>query len=1706
MLQKITCQTCGGLLELSEDGKYGKCPFCQNEYHFKEEKVEALTLMLNLGFENLSRHDFDGAISTFRSVAMNYPEDAEANWGLVISTYGIIFEKDDRTGKMIPTCSRIVEKSILENENYKKAIENAHPEQKPFYEEMAGLIDQKQAEIKRIMENEESYDAFISFKASDKDGRPTQDSRYARKIYDELTKRGIKTFFSPVTLSTRGGDDYEPIIYKALNTCRIFILVATSEENLNATWVKNEWTRFRDRMDEDKGAIVMPVYSQVEILRLMPQRFQRTQGFDLDRHAYDYDILIADNAENVLGISEKKKKEAEQRAIEELQRQLLAQQGAKKEKVKKEKKALTEAEKQAKKKKAKKAVIISLIAFILAAIITGVVLALTVFAPAKLVYERVDGGYAVSVDKLHKLKGELTIPSTYNGEPVVAIADRAFYYGTSLTSVTIPSSVTSIGEYAFEYCTSLRSVNYLGTIEQWCDISFDNYSANPLNNGAKLYLNGALVTDLVIPNTVTEIKNYAFYGYTSLTSVTIPSSVTTIGWSAFGRCASLTSVEIPSSVTAIGQSAFSGCTSLTIYCEAPSQSSGWELDWNSSNCPVVWGSDNGTGDNNNNTNNDNNNTNNDNNNTNNDNTDTGNDNTDTEFTYTVSGTNATITGFTGNETELVIPSTIDGYTVTGVGANAFYRRTSLTSVTIPSSVTSIGSYAFDGCTSLTSVTIPSSVTAIGEEAFYDCTSLTSVNYLGTIEQWCSISFGDSPANPLNNGAKLYLSGAIVTDLVIPSTVTEIKNHAFRGCTSLASVEMPSSVTSIGDFAFSGCTSLTSVNYLGTIEQWCNISFSYGSANPLYNGANLYLNGVLVTDLVIPNTLTEINECAFYGCTSLTSVTIPSSITSIGWSAFCGCTSLTSVIIPDSVTTIGHNAFNGCTSLTSIEIPSSVNSIGESAFRGCTSLTIYCEAPSKPSGWDLYWNSSNRPVVWGYDNGTDNDNTDTEFTYTVSGTNATITGFTGTATELEIPTTIDGYAVTEIGDSAFENCTLLTSVEIPSSVTTIGIDAFRNCTLLTSVTIPSSVTTIGVWAFRDCTSLTIYCEAPSKPSGWDSTWNYSDRPVVWGYDNDVEFTYTVSGTNATITGVTGTATELDIPTTIDGYTVTAIGEQAFYGCTSLTSVNYLGTIEQWCNISFGDYSANPLNHRAKLYLNGALVTDLVIPSTVTEIKDYAFYGCTSLTSVEIPSSVTWIGDCAFSDCTSLTSVTIPSSVTTIGNYAFSVCTSLTSVTIPSSVTAIGVQAFRTCTSLTSVTIPSSVTTIGEQAFWGCYSLTIYCEASSEPSGWGWGWNYSDRPVVWEYDKFTYTVSGTNATITGFTGTVTELYIPSTIDGYTVTEIGDSAFENCTSLTSVTIPSSVTTIGSGAFKDCTSLIIYCEASSKPSGWDSSWNVSDRPVVWDYDKFAYNVSGANATITGFTGTATELYIPSTIDGYTVTKIGDSAFKNCTSLTSVTIPSSVTAIGQSAFRGCTSLTSVTIPSSVTTIGSGAFKDCTSLTIYCEAPSKPSGWDSNWNYSDRPVVWGYDNDVEFTYTVSGTNATITGVTGTATELDIPTTIDGYTVTAIGEQAFYGCTSLTSVTIGNSVTTIGEYAFRDCTSLTSVEIPSSVTTIGIDAFRNCTLLTSVTIPSSVTTIGVWAFRDCTSLTIYCEAPSKPSGWDSTWNYSDRPVVWGYTGE
>ena len=1102
------------------------------------------------------------------------------------------------------------------------------------------------------------------------------------------------------------------------------------------------------------------------------------------------------------------------------------------------------------------------------------------------------------------------------------------------------------------------------------------------------------LTSIEIPDSVTSIGNQAFEYCSSLTSIEIPSSVTSIGSYAFSGCSSLTSIEIPSSVTSIGN-AFSSCINLTIYCVAESKPSGWNSDWNSSDRPVVWnyGGEHGE-------------------------TESG-----IKWGLTKDGI-MMVAGYGGTSTEVVIPETINGYQVTSIGKSAFYKCIRLTSIEIPNSVTSIGDGAFAGCSSLTSIVIPNSVTSIGNEAFLDCSSLTIYCEVeskpsGWKNDWNILKYyssrvpvvWDSKNNEVVDNGKYYIadngirymlkngkatvvkqltypSGEIVipreiTDKGITYSVTSIGSEAFSGCSSLTSIEIPSSVTSIGQEAFYDCSRLTiyceaKSKPSGWWSYWNILDYNNNDSVPVVwncknnevardgsiyyiadNGIRYALNNKKATvirqltsisgAIVIPNevlykgttySVTRIVSEAFRDCRSLTSIEIPSSVTSIGDYAFYYCISLTSITFGENsqLASIGSEAFDWCRSLTSIEIPNSVTSIGESAFSSCHSVTSIVI-------------SSN---------------------------------------------------VTRISDRTFKSCSSLTSIEIPSNLTSIGLEAFRDCSSLTSIVIPSSVTSIDMCAFDWCRSLTIYCEAESKPSGWDSDWNILELggrvPVVWNCKNN------------------------DVADNGNIYYIADNGIRYVLKDGKATVVKQL------------------------TYPSG----EIVIPSEI--IYKGKIYNVTS------------IDYGAFSGCSSLTSIEIPNSVTSIGNYAFS----------------------------------------------GCSSLTIYCEASRS-NGWNYDWNDSNRPVVWnciEYGvtergiKWGLTKDGT-ITIAGYGGTSTEVVIPDIINEHRVTSIGNYAFYECSSLTSVEIPSSVTSIGNYAFSGCRILTIYCEEESKPIGWDSNWNSSDRPVVWNYggekgtttNRIKWGLTkDKKIKITGYNGETRKLVIPETINGYKVTSIANSAFRDCGRLTSIVIPSSVTSIGK-----CT------------------FYNCISLTIYCEVASKPIGWDSDWNnldYNNKkvPFIWNYGG--EYGVTESGIKwgltkdgiITIAGYSGTSTKIVIPKTINGHRVTSIGEYAFYYCRNLTSIEIPDSVTSIGDYAFEYCSSLTSIEIPSSVTSIGSEAFYGCSSLTSIEIPSSVIIIGSRVFEGCSNLTIYCEAENKPSGWSNWWNYySNRPVVWGYKG-
>lgn len=362
---------------------------------------------------------------------------------------------------------------------------------------------------------------------------------------------------------------------------------------------------------------------------------------------------------------------------------------------------------------------------------------------------------------------------------------------------------------------------------------------------------------------------------------------------------------------------------------------------------------------------------------------------------------------------------------------------------------------------------------------------------------------------ISKAKQATVKGAVSTSgsVVIPASVfyegveysvSSIGSEVFKG-RSLTSVTIPNSVTSIGENAFQGCSGLTSV-HISDIAAWCRISFGSGYANPLNCAHHLYLGDEEIKDLVIPNSVTGIERCAFWGCSGLTSVNIPSSVTSIGSSAFYGCSGLTAVHISDigawckisfvqssNPLSLARHLFLNGEEVKDLEIPNSVTSIGSSAFYGCTGLTSVTIGNSVTSiGNGAFYNCSGLTSV-NIGNGV-----------TSIGSSA-FSGCSG------LTSLIFGSSLTSIGNNAFCECSGLTSVIFPNSVTDIGCEAFRGCSGLTSVTIPNSVTlirdysfgwcnaltsitigsevnTIGTQAFTNCPELTdVYCYAENVPN-------------------------------------------------------------------------------------------------------------------------------------------------------------------------------------------------------------------------------------------------------------------------------------------------------------------------------------------------------------------------------------------------------------------------------------------------------------------------------------------------------------------------------------------------------------------------------------------------------------------------------------------------
>lgn len=438
----------------------------------------------------------------------------------------------------------------------------------------------------------------------------------------------------------------------------------------------------------------------------------------------------------------------------------------------------------------------------------------------------------------------------------------------------------------------------------------------------------------------------------------------------------------------------------------------------------------------------------------------------------------------------------------------------------------------------------------------------------------------------------------------PYTVTAIGVYAFnpsRTTTKVSSVFIPATVTSIGRFAFRCCKFLATVTFAeGSQLKSIGVSAFSGTtpAHPIF------------TQIQIPDSVEKIGTNAFHNCQDLESITLPASLKTIESSAFSYCRNLSEIELPTSLTTIEISVFDGCSSLETVFYDGSLAQWSQintsNGFLG----------DSSPS---LVMNDYTAQFISVKD---END------PYPPPQKTVTITKYTGTESTVILPSTINSWPVTKIGEDALKDNTTITSVTIPASVTEIGSNAFAGCTNLTSVNYA------GDWS-----NLTIQ-------SGNPAVQDAANAPLF-----DFEFTLDNTAVIVTNYKYNGAAADVTIPSRYKGKPVTTIGHAAFFN---------------------------------------SAVTSVTIPDSVTSISDDAFVNCPQLTNISIPNSVTYIGFFAFGSCTSLKSITLPSSLSSISGALFSGCSQLTTIHIPVSVTSIGNNAFADCPSLMTVTYPGSKT--------------------------------------------------------------------------------------------------------------------------------------------------------------------------------------------------------------------------------------------------------------------------------------------------------------------------------------------------------------------------------------------------------------------------------
>ena len=882
----------------------------------------------------------------------------------------------------------------------------------------------------------------------------------------------------------------------------------------------------------------------------------------------------------------------------------------------------------------------------------------------------------------------------------------------------------------------------------------------------------------------------------------------------------------------------------------------------------------------------------------------------------------------------------------------------------------------------------------------------------------------------------YVSDGETKNLVIDAiyeraAVTEIDARAFENLAILESVTIPEGISVIGDYAFAGCTGLT--------------------------------------EIVIPTSVTSIGSHAFYGCNNLADVVIENCedadddlALAIGDYAFAGCTALRGkgnaddgfvFSLSERVASIGKAAFFGCAQITSLALPDSLVSIGESAFQNCSTLK-------------------------------------------------TVTS--GAGSNLE-----------SIGANAFRACAAVSEFTVPAKVETIGHDAFRDCAALATLNINSSLQSVGSYAFYGC-SLLKTVNAPDVESWLEISFaDIYANPIFKGtaklYVNDtlVEdvdtgaadkigsysfYMYphlksvTVTESVKSIGRCAFYCTGIDEVVIADG--VESVGEYAFAGCGALASatigkgVKTLGRAafadcQALTSISFKAIKMKDMKADNMVFANVGKSASLtiVIDKDVTYIPAYFVYSSANTDKLPALSAVTFenessclgIGEAAFKNASKVIGIALPDSLETIGNYAFENCSQLSSVKIGENVKSVGTGAYAGCDRATYIYFlaknmadlaPANrvFENVGKQV--ACTYVVIGEKVEKIPANLFYSADdLAKLPVIEgvETDNTVFTAIGEGAFKNA---SINEIVLPESL-----LSIGASAFKG-SMLEEIAIPNSVISVGDAAFASCSALekieIGAGLALIKPDYFSGSYKINSIAVSLDNDAYFSQgncvISAADRIVVlGCSASS----LPSDVVG-----IGDEAFAGCTGLTEINIPDNVTSIGEKAFYS-SGITAIAIPDSVISLGASAFADCSAATTLSIGKGVSA---------IAPLCFVGCSALEI-ITVSSENTSLVSVSNCVLDADKTTLLlgcknssltgeDFAQLSTISDNAFAGCTGLSSITLPDTVYMVGDNAFAGCTGLTSIQIGSSLSEIFEGAFAGCIGIESITISEDNTFFAV----------------------------------------